>query len=286
MLRPFRVLVLAFLLSCQGQKKAADRAQERLKKSEVEKAEKKKVAEEKDAKRLENKPAEVVRVGTPWDDGQVLSDEGPCPDGTWALFKGAAPGKDAAEKKANEAQRATLAKQVLEKTYLVRLRPPEQVKLSAFDAAKGTFQIDVNGSIECNDSFGHVTVAWTNAKAGNPAASALKAGDDVFAQNAWLAPPMTFTQPIKSMSEAKEWEKANRIGLSARAVFKFGKVEIDRKLKHVAKVSEKVQGEEISIGGGSEDWGAGRLVRAELIGLRVAIEQEKTQLFEKRGSTP
>ena len=41
--------------------------------------------------------------------------------------------------------------------------------------------------------------------------------------------------------------------------------------------------ETISIGGGNEDWGAGRMVHADLVGLRVASDHEKTELFQKKG---
>ena len=80
---------------------------------------------------------------------------------------------------------------------------------------------------------------------------------------------------------AKAWGDGNRFGLSARVGFALGKTEIDRKLKRVAKVTEKAAGETISIGGGTEDWGAGRLIRVELLGVRVATDREKKMLFEK-----
>jgi hypothetical protein len=32
-----------------------------------------------------------------------------------------------------------------------------------------------------------------------------------------------------------------------------------------------------------EDWGAGRMVRAELIGVRLAADREKTTVAEKKG---
>src|SRR5438105_1868294 len=101
-----------------------------------------------------------------------------------------------------------------------------------------------------------------------------KAKKDVEAEAKKLDPKQSetvkFSIPMKSMAEAKEWKNKNLIGLSARVVFKLGKPDVDKKLHKVAKVTEKAAGETISIGGGTEDWGAGRLVHAELIGLRVA----------------
>ncbi|MBK7863591.1 MAG: hypothetical protein IPJ65_34295 [Archangiaceae bacterium] len=281
-MRSISLVIVVALIGCQGQDAAAKRAKEKLKQSEVDKAEKQKKDAEADAKRFQPKESEKVTLGSPWDDGKPLSAEGPCPEGIWALFKGDAPGADKAEKKANESKRADLAKDLKAQTFMVKIRAPDGVKLKDFDAPKGVFPLEVQGSIDCTDSFGHVAIAWTQAKAGNPGNSAAKQDAEI-TQNYWLAPPVTFTIPMKSMAEAKEWANANRIGLSARAVFKLGKVEVDKKLHKVAKVTEKAQGETISIGGGTEDWGAGRLVRAELIGLRVASDHEKNQLFEKKG---
>jgi hypothetical protein len=280
----FILIALVFALAaCLGQDAAAKRAKEKLEQSKIDKAEKAKKNAEADAKRFAPKEGgEVVKLGSPWDDGKVIVNEGACPEGIWALFKGDAPGQDKAEKKANEAKRADLVKDLKAQTFMVKLRAPDQVVLKDFDAPKGEFPLEVAGSIECTDSFGHVALTWTAAKAGDPGNSAAKQDADI-TQNYWLAPPVTFSIPMKSMNDAKEWKNTNRIGLSARVVFKLGKVEVDKKLHKVAKVTEKAAGETISIGGGTEDWGAGRLVRVELIGLRVAIDREKTQLFEKKG---
>jgi hypothetical protein len=270
------------LVACQGQDAAAKRAKEKLKQAEADKAEKQKKDAEADAKRFLPKESETVKLGSPWDDGKLIASEGACPEGIWALFKGDAPGADKAEKKANEAKRAELVKDLKAQTFMVKLRAPDGVKLKDFDPPKGEFPLEVQGDIECTDSFGHVAITWTQAKAGNPGNSAAKQDADI-TQNYWMAPAVTFAIPMKSMSEAKEWKNKNAIGLSARVIFKLGKVEVDRKLHKVAKVTEKAQGETISIGGGTEDWGAGRLVRVELIGLRVASDHEKNQLFEKKG---
>ncbi len=270
------------LFACQGQDAAAKRAKEKLAQQEKDKVEQKKKDAEAEAKKNDPKPSETVKLGSPWDDGKSLVNEGPCPEGIWALFKGDAPGADKAEKKANEAKRSELQKDLKAQTFMVKLRAPDQVKLKEFDAPKGEFPLEVVGSIECTDSFGHVAIAWTPAKAGNPGNSAAKQDADI-TQNYWMADPVKFSIPMKSMAEAKEWKNKNLIGLSARVVFRLGKVDVDKKLHKVAKVTEKAAGETISIGGGTEDWGAGRLVRAELIGLRVATDKEQTQLFEKKG---
>jgi hypothetical protein len=284
-MRLLLVLFTALCFTACGGKATAKKMEEKLKAEEARKAEKKKKDDEADAKRFAPVQEEKIHLPSPYDEGDstVINSDGPCPDGIWALFKGdVVPGATKEEKKANEAKRAELVKALKDKQFLVKLRAPDDVNLKPFDAPKGEFPLEVAGSIECTDSIGHVAIAWTNAKAGDPGNSAAKADAEV-TQNYWMAPKVAFTLPMKSMNEAKEWSNANRIGLKARVVFKFGKVDIDHKIKKIAKVTEKAQGETISIGGGAEDWGAGRLVRAELVGLRVATNREKDQLFEKKG---
>lgn len=231
-------------------------------------------------------PAELPKLDPPYDDSmsERLVPDGACPEGLWALFPGDAPGETPDEKKANAARRAEVAKSLEGKRFMVRLRAPHQVTLKPHDAVQGVLPIEVIGSVDCKDALGPVTIAWTDAKAGPPNASAAKAGAE-FVQNLWLAPPVAFTLPIKSMSEAKAFQQNNALGLTARVVFSFGKAEVDKKLRKVGKVSEKVEaaGETVGYGGGMEDWGAGRMVRANLVGLRVAVEQEKKQLYELKG---
>ncbi len=273
------------LLACPGQDQAAKRMQEKLKAEEARKADKKKKDEDADAKRFAPAKEESIKLQTPYDDSESIAirDDGDCPEGLWALFKGGdVPGADKAEKKANEAKRADLVKDLKSKQFIVKLRAPDQVKLQPFDAPKGEFPLEVVGSIECKDSIGHIAISWTAAKAGNPGNSAAQQDSDV-TQLMWMAPPVAFRIPMKTMAEAKQWSTDNKIGLKARVVFKLGKVEVDKKLRKIDKVVEKVQGQTLSLGGGTEDWGAGRLVRAELIGLRVATNKEKDQIFEKKG---
>jgi hypothetical protein len=247
---------------------------------------KKKEAEAKAKKekedRLEALPADVIKLDPPYDDGQaiVILPDGPCPEGFWALFNGDVPGGSPEEKKANLAKKKELAEAARSKKYIVKLRAPTQVVLSPYDAPNGKFVIDVLGTIDCTDSIGRIALAWTDAKAGDPGNSAAKEGAEL-TQNVWTAPPVKFELPIKSLTEAKEFNDKNRFGLSARVGFGLGKAEIDKKLKKVSKVSEKAAGETLSFGGGSEDWGAGRLIHADLLGVRVATEREKKQLFEK-----
>jgi hypothetical protein len=236
------------------------------------------------AKKEEKEPIkEVISLERPWEDSSYveLRADGPCPPNFWALFNGETPGATKEEKKENAGKRAELAKAAREATYLVKLRGPDAVKLMTYDAPKGVFPLEVIGTIDCTDSIGRVAVAWTAVRAGDPGNSAAKEGADV-TQNMWIAEPLKYTLPMKGMADAKEFDSKNRLGLSARVFFKLGKTELDRKLKKIPKVTEKAAGETLVIGGGTEDWGAGRMVRAEGVGIRIATDKEKTSLIEKK----
>lgn len=280
----FAVVVSALaalsLLSCTDS--ASKRTQDQLDALQKKKAAAAKAANDVKPEPL---PTEVIRLDPPYDDTQavVLTPDGPCPEGLWALFPGDAPGATPEEKKANAANRKSIAEGLRAKKFLVKMKGANFVTLSPYDAPKGRFTIDVKGTIDCQDSMGHVAIAWTDAKAGDPGNSAAKEGSEV-TQNVWNAAPVTFELPITSLTEAKAFNDGNRFGLSARVGFTLGKVDVDKKLKKVAKVTEKAAGETLTIGGGTEDWGAGRLVRAELLGVRVATDREKKQLFDQRPS--
>ena len=260
---------------------ASKKTADKVKAIEDKKSADKQAAESKQAQA--DKPKDAVRLDPPWEDSTYipLRADGPCPENFWALFGGEAPGATKQEKKANAARRPELAKALRAQTYLVKLRAPDEVKLFPFDATKNEFPLEVAGTIDCTDSIGHIAIAWSSVKAGDPGASAAKEGADV-TQNIWMAQPLKFVLPMKGMADAKEFDQKNRLGLSARVFFKLGKGEIDKKLKKIAKVVEKAAGETLSIGGGVEDWGAGRMVRAEGVGVRVASDKEKTMLIEKR----
>ena len=279
LLSSFLIVILVGCNSGSSASRASDQLAALKKKQEAEAKAKK----DKDNK-LEPLPVEVVKLDAPYDDTQatVILPDGPCPEGFWALFPGDAPGGSPEEKKANAAKRKELAEAAKAKKYIVKLRAPAQVVLSPYDAPNGKFIIDVNGTIDCTDPIGRIALAWTAVKAGDPGNSAAKADAD-FAQNAWIAEPAHFDLFIKSLTEAKEFNDKNRFALSARVGFGLGKVEVDKKIKKVAKVTEKVAaaGETLSFGGGNEDWGAGRLIHAELLGLRVATDREKKQVVEK-----
>ncbi len=278
-LRAVLPLLLAVLSGCP--EKSANRTKQQL--EALQKKKEDKVRAEKEKEDLAPLPTPTVRLEPPYDElsAVVINGDGPCPDGFWALFPGDAPGATPEEKKLNAQRRPLIVDELKAKSFLVKLRLP-QVSLKPYDAAKGTFTVEVIGTIDCQDvtTRQRIAVAWTDAKAGVPPSGAYEGAD--VAPNHWLAPPVTFSLPIKTMAEAKEFEQKNRLGISARVAFKVGKGEVDKKLKKVAKVAVEAHGEKLSTGGGVEDWGAGPLVRAELLGLRVATGGEKVQLLELR----
>ncbi len=272
------VVAVTALLACESRDRAGQRALDQL--AELQKKKAAEAAAKREDKLVPLAPVDGVKVDAPYsDDGSVrVTPDGECPEGLWALFAAEAPGANADEKKANEANRKALVEAMKGKQFIVKVRVGSGVMLKPYDAAKGAFAIEVPGSIDCTDAKGRIAIAWADAK---PATHG-EAGE--LAPSYWLAPPVVFTLPMKSMVEAKAFENENRIALSARVVFTAGKAEIDKKLKKVEKVSIKGEEENVEFGGGMEDWGAGRLLHAELVGIRVATDREKKQLFDMRGA--
>jgi hypothetical protein len=273
------MMAAMLIFSCSN---GSSRAQEQLASLQKKKEADAKEKREKRERGFEGPPRESVRLPVPYDDSQSVTivPDGPCPEGLWALFPTVIPGASPAEKKANAAKRAELEAALRKKSYLVKLQGPRQVTLSPHNAAAGKFDIEVQGTVDCTDAIGRVAIAWSDASAGPPVYSAAKEAADVV-ENVWQASPVRFEWPMKSISEAKEFADKNRLGLSARVGLTLGKVEIDKKLKKVAKVTEKAEGETLSFGGGTEDWGAGRLVHAQVLGIRVATDLETKMLVEK-----
>ncbi len=270
-------MCVAALVACES-KEAGNRALKQL-----DDLQKKKAADAEAKKAKENAPplqAEAVKLDAPYNDegSDKIVPDAPCPEGMWSLFATEAPGATPEEKKTNEANRKTLAEGIRGKQFMVKLRVGSGVMLRPYDAAKGEVIVEVAGTIDCTDSRGRVAIAWSEPKA----TARGQAGD--FAQTYWDAAPVTFTLPMTSMTDAKAFEKDNKVAVSARVVFKPGKVEIDKRIKKVEKLHETAGAETVGYGGGMEDWGAGRLLRAELVGIRVAVDREKRQLFDQRGA--
>ena len=275
--RPFAVAFVAALAlaACKDQKVVAEQKQKAL---EAAKAAQKAAEEAKDKAGGGTKTA-GVKLEPFWDDAAYLrvAPDGQCPEGLWALFPGDAPG-DGDQKKANAAKRDEIAKKLRESTFVVRLKAPVTVTLKDYDAPKGVFPLEVVGTVDCTDSIGRIAIAWTPAKSVTPGNSAAKQGAEV-AQAIWMADPTKYSFPVKSMADAKEFKNKHGFDIDARIVFKLGKADVHKKMIKTTKVTEG----DITMGGGMEDWGAGRMVVAEVQGVRISTDHEKQPLVESRG---
>jgi hypothetical protein len=210
-----------------------------------------------------------------WDDPALIpvENERACPAGIWALFPGKAPGTEKEEQRKNEAQRAELAQKLKSSRFITHLKPPNDVKLEEYDAPKGYFPVTVEGYVDCTDSAGHLVIAFNQAKAITPPSSAAKQGAEVTLR-IWDAKPTIFNLPMKSMSDAKDWKSHHQFDLEARVVYTLGKPEVDHKMFRTSKVSAAG----MTLGGGAEDWGAGRAIRAVVEGSRLTTDKGRTVL--------
>jgi hypothetical protein len=274
-----RTLCVAALALCAcGKNKDANWVEQR-QQAEDEKKAQTKVEKEKErqaqlAPKADNAPKDPY-----WDDPTLIrvDNEKACPEGIWALYKDKAPGADSAEQKKNEAKRAELAKNLAGSRFVTYLRSPTDVKLLDYDAPKGWFPVELSGLIDCQDSAGHVAVGFNAPKAFTPPSSAAKQGAEVTLR-LWSAKPLAFTLPMKSMGEAKDWKVNHQLDLEARVVFKLGKTEVDKKIFKTSKVAAAG----ITMGGGNEDWGAGRAVHTVVEGVRLTTDHNRTVLVDTR----
>ncbi|MGQ0505432.1 MAG: hypothetical protein ACT4TC_08925 [Myxococcaceae bacterium] len=262
--------VVAFTAACSDKKKWAEKHQAA---AEVAKAQLKKAADAPAAAKAE------VPKDPFWDDPSLtrVSQEAACPEGLWALFKGSAVGNDAAARKENEAKRAELVKELKGKRFVTRLHAPADLKLAPYDMRKAELPLELTGVIDCTDSAGHIALAFGDARATVPRTSVVQEGA-VIQQNIWASAPLEFTLPIKSSEEAKNFVDKHKFDVDARIVYRLGATEVDRKMFKQPKVKEG----EIELGGGNEDWGAGRLVRTEIEAIRIATDRESTVLLDTR----
>lgn len=251
--------VIAFGTGCTDSKKKMAEAQEARAKA------KKAYEEAEEAKRNAGKPKiEPAKLDAIWADPAYLRVKTgkPCPDGMWALFP-ETPG-EGDEKTANEAKRAELAAKVRASTFVAVLPFDSGVTLRKYNAKKKALTVQVDGVMECVDGLGLLAVAWGQpAKAVRPP----KPDDDeeeVSQQAVWRAQPLTFALPFATAAEAQAFRENQGIGVEARIVFTLGKVDVDKRGKK-----------------GEVDWGAGRLVHVDVVGVRIATDHEKVLLAEQ-----
>lgn len=238
--------------------------------------EKKTFEKEADDRRKAAAPkVDAAKLGEAWDspDFVTIGTGKKCPDGLWALFP-STPGEDS-EKTRNEAKRPELAEKMKQATYVAVFHHGTGVTLGKFDKKKKTLTVQVEGVLECFDGLGLLTVALGDgAKPLRPKKP--KGGDDELSPQAvWRAKPLVFHVPFEDALEAKVFTQGEGLGTDARLVFTLGKTEVDEKLEKVPP------NEEAGTSGGTVDWGAGRLVHASLVGVRLASDHEKKLLVEE-----
>jgi hypothetical protein len=254
--------VLVFLLcACEDKK---DWVQERQKASEEAQATRKQQEQEREA----GKSSEPAPTDPFWDNPSYIrvANDADCPEGLWSLFQDV-PGGGDAERKANKAKQPELAKAMKAGTFVVKLKGPSDIKLLEYDAAKAQFPLEIIGMVDCQDSIGHLGVAWGEAKAVDPGHSVAQRGAEV-QESIWQATPLPFSLPMKSMSEARDFKANHRFDLDGRLLFKVGSTEVNKKM--------------IKSGKQLEDWGAGRLIHASVIGVRLTTDHGKTVLIDNR----
>jgi hypothetical protein len=269
-------LTLVCLSACTDHEK---KLKEKIEQREQAKKDLEKVAE---AKRKAAIPVvEAAHLEPPWDDPkyQRVSTGKPCPEGLWALFP-STPGEGEEQKK-NAARREELAKQVHEGTYITNLRLSGGVVVHPYNVKKKTVTIEVDGLVECTDGLGMVSLAWGEpAKPFRPPGGG---GDDdeeaLTPQSVWRARPLLFKLPFATKAEAAVFTEGPGTLLEARLVYTLGKPAED---KHLVKTSRLAQEDGTRSGQDAIDWGAGRLVHVELIGVRVATDHEKVAVVEKK----
>ena len=239
----------------------------------------KKAQEDKEAARLKALQPKVDRakLDSFWDDPSFLkvSLGRPCPDGLWSMFPGA-PG-EGAEQTRNEGKRAELAEKMKNATFVVLLAHGNGVTMRKYNAKKKQLTVEVDGLVECYDGLGLLSVAWGEpAKPFRPPPPDADE-EEMTPQAVWRAQPLLFPLPFPNAAEANKFRDKAGLGIETRIVFKLGKIDIDKKVGKTARPLPDAGEVKEAL-----DWGAGRLVHVDVLGVRVGTDFEKTLLTERR----
>jgi len=268
-----RPLVALLALSLAGG--CSDKTQ-KMKDAQKKRDEEKKTFEKEAEERAKAAAPKVdaAKLSDAWDNPEFLkiATGKRCPDGLWSLFP-STPGEDA-EKARNEAQKPELADRMSQATYVAVFHHGTGVTLGKYDKKKKVLAVQVEGVLECFDGLGLLTVALGDGAKPFRPPKPKGSDEDLSPQAVWRAKPLTFHVPFEDPLEAKVFTQGEGLGTDARLVFTLGKTEVDEKLSKVPA------NEEAGTKGGTVDWGAGRLVHAQLKGVRLATDHEKKVLVE------
>jgi len=228
-------------------------------------SERKAFQEAEEAKRKAAAPkVEQAQLDPIWGDASYLkvATGRPCPEGLGALFP-----------KPGDSHNAETVATLRDSTFVTVLSHGNGVALRSYNAKKKALTVEVDGVVECFDSSGLLTVAW-----GEPAKPYRPSEDeeeDLVPQAVWRARPLRLALSFPNAAEAKRFSQKEGLGLEARLVYRLGRVDVDTKVK-------KPSTEEGAPASEGLDWGAGRLVHVDVLGVRLAVDHEKTAVLEQR----
>lgn len=244
-------------------------------------AEKKAYEAAQEAKRKAALPkVEAAELEPFWADPSYLkvATGRPCPEGLWALFP-ETPGEGAV-REANEKKRDELVAKVRAATFVAVMPFDTGVRLRKYNPKKKTMAVEVDGLIECVDGGGILSLAWGEpAKPFRP-----KMPDDdedegpITPQAVWRARPLRFPLSFATAAEAQSFVERRGPGIQVRLVFTLGRVDVDKKVQKTARAFVPDAG----VAEDDIDWGAGRLVHVDLLGVRVSTNHEHELLAETR----
>jgi hypothetical protein len=257
-------LVVLIAVACTNHEQ---KLKERIEQREQAKKDLEKAAEDK--RKAAIPKIEPAHLEPYWDDAAYLrvTTGKPCPEGLWSLFP--KNPEHGAEKREELVAKMRAAK------FVTNLRLSGGVNVLPYDARKKSLTVEVDGLVECVDELGSISLAW-----GKPARVLRPKGEqmeELSPQSVWRAKSVFLALPM-SKADATQFIENKSALLEARLVFTLGKVLVDTHLQKAPGVAAEdgtAKDEEM-------DWGAGRLVNVELVGLRLSTDHEKVAVLEKR----
>lgn len=237
-------------------------------------------ARAKEAPKPAEQAEEPLRLEPFWEDPGYLRlrDDAECPAGFWALIPGEAPGETKEEKQRNEALRADLVRGLKGATFALHFSGPTHLTLGEYSSATGEFPIEIRNVLRCESEVGTVTFAL------GPVEAAPTPGRDE-GQYYWQGAPVAFAAKVP-FSQSVSFRNDHKLDLDARILFRLGKLERHRKLIRVQETAEeRAERKKHDIPAppsGPEDWGAGWLIRAEVRSVRLAVDQGRTPIVDRR----